>query len=153
MSKKRLARRRRPSPTQGGLLDGIIQCGEHGCPMIRIGDDYVCAFDQINHQVGLRAITDILLGSEADQLPTRLVFEGGKTLPLLCPCCGEAQYLTDADLALDKVAGRILFAMKWIPPQQDAPEGAVCMVFSESAQALVNEAYIDVHWRAATGIQ
>ena len=152
MSKKKPVRRikKEPPPTSG-LLDGLAFCSAHGCPMITVGDFYHCLFEYLDEQIGMRQITDILPG--AGDAPATLVFENGKTLPLLCPHCGEPQHLDDADLFLRVAQGRYLFRMGWLEPQEDAPEGALAMTFSSSSRRLLDEQELVTHWHSAYGLK
>ncbi len=152
MSKKKPVRRNKKArPSTGGLLDGLAVCGDHGCPMITVGDAYYCLFEYVDEQIGLRRITDVRPGG--GDAPATLVFENGKTLPLLCPHCGEPQHLDDADLFLQVAQGMCLFGMAWLDPREDAPDGALALRFSRSSSRLLDEQELATHWHSAYGLK
>jgi hypothetical protein len=106
------------------LLDGLITCGEHHCPMISIGGNYCCVIVYANELLGTQQVMD--------DIPTRLIFANGHTLPLLCPDCGEPLHIEDTDEFLESIAGLYLFALAFVPPSKDAPEGGMEFVFAPS---------------------
>lgn len=112
-----------------GLLDGRVTCGEHQCPMITVGENYCCVIEYTNDLIGAQQVTSVIPG--LDETPTRLVFANGRALPLLCPDCGEPLQIKDGEFA-DGVAGLYLFALAYVPPSGDTPEGGMELVFAPS---------------------
>ncbi len=112
------------------LLDGRVTCGEHQCPMIDIGGEYRCVFEYTNELIGAQQVIDVIpaLGGA----PTKLVFANGYALPLLCPDCSEPLLIEDADEFLEGIAGLYLFALAFVPPSDDAPDGCMEFVFAPS---------------------
>ena len=35
-----------------GLLDGLLQCRDHECPMIAVDDNYVCVLEYVDEEIG-----------------------------------------------------------------------------------------------------
>jgi hypothetical protein len=118
---------------QPGLLDGVLMCGEHNCPMIRIGDDYRCVIGYTDSMLGGETLDDFIPGS-GDEQPITLVFSNGHTLPLLCPCCG-GPYQFKSKKASDKFLKTLtrqrlrLHALAYIPVREDVPHGGLELVF------------------------
>ena len=112
-----------------GLLDGLVHCEEHNCPMIRIGDDYFCVIGYTNACIGMERVTG-LFDPELDGDPARLAFANGYTLPMLCPCCGEPLRIPDV-AEFNRVArGLYLCAVGYDPPG-DEPEALVLVLVPE----------------------
>ncbi len=112
------------------LLDGLVTCGEHNCPMIDIGENYCCVIEYTNDLIGAQQVVDVIPALE--DAPTRLVFANGYALPLLCPDCGEPLQIEDADEFLEGIAGLYLFALAFVPLSEDAPDGCMEFVFAPS---------------------
>ncbi len=83
-----------------------------------------------NELLGTQQVMDVIPG--LDGTPTKLVFANGHTLPLLCPDCGEPLHIEDTDKFLEGIAGLYLFALAYVPPSEDAPEGCMEFVFAPS---------------------
>jgi hypothetical protein len=118
---------------QPGLLDGVLMCGEHNCPMIRIGDDYRCVIEYTDSMLGGETLDDFIPGSGDEQLIT-LVFSNGRTLPLLCACCGgpfRFRRKKDSNKFLKTLTRRRLrlYALAYIPVREDVPHGGLELVF------------------------
>jgi len=115
------------------LLDGLVMCGEHNCPMIGIGEDYCCVIEYTDDLIGAQQVVDVIPG--LDNAPTRLLFANGYSLPLLCPDCGEPFHIEDADEFLDSAVGLYLFALAYVPPSDEMPQGCMEFVFAPSLDA------------------
>lgn len=116
-----------------GLLDGLLRCSEHGCPMIRVGDNYECVIERVDAHLGGKRVKDILPGNR--RTPFALVFEDGHTLPLLCPDCGRSLHVApeNEEQALDEASGLFLVGLAYVAPGED-PEG-LALVFARDPDA------------------
>jgi hypothetical protein len=118
-----------------GLLDGLARCGEHNCPMIRIGDDYCCVIGHTDDCIGMQRVTE-LVTPDSGTGSARLAFANGYILPLLCPCCGESLLITDA-AAFNRIArGLYLCAIGYDPPGEE-PEALVIVLAPEDVLNLL----------------
>jgi hypothetical protein len=119
--------------SRSGLLDGLLRCSEHDCPMIRVGDNYECVIERVDSHVGGKRVKDIVPDSAG--IPFALVFEDAHTLPLLCPHCGRSLHvaLENEENALEEVAGLYLVALAYVEPGED-PEG-LALVFARDPNA------------------
>lgn len=117
----------------GGLLNGLLKCDEHDCPMVRIGDGYECVIERVDTHLGGKRVKDIVPGSQ--RTPVALVFEDGHTLPLLCPDCGDSLHIApeEEDEFLDEAAGLFLVGVAYVEADQD-PE-CLALVFTEDPEA------------------
>jgi hypothetical protein len=107
-----------------GLLDGLLQCRDHECPMIAVEDNYVCVLEYVDTEIGGLRVIDIVDPDDPDE-PVSLVFETGRRLPLLCPCCGGPLNFSDdveAEQFLDDAAGMCLYALGYHPLADEEPE-------------------------------
>jgi hypothetical protein len=128
-----------------GLLDGLIFCQEHGCPMIHIRGSYVCLFKYVDAHLGGQMVRDLVPG--AQDAPAMLVFGDGHSLPLICAHCGKALHLDEPDAALEVIAGQYLVALEYdeeanalvllFSPDPDKGEGEPIAVHLDSARKLV----------------
>ena len=112
-----------------GLLDGLVQCEEHNCPMVRIGEDYCCVIGHTNACIGMERVTG-LVDPESHGGPARLAFANGYSLPLLCPCCGQPLRIPDVAEFNQVVLGLYLCAVGYEPPG-DEPEALVLVLAPE----------------------
>lgn len=106
--------------TNTGLLDGLVRCGYHQCPMIIIDDKYRCAIQYANDALGKQCIANVVPGSETE--PTWLEFDNGRSLPLVCSCCGEPLQIADVELFRQEVIGLHLAAVGYVPPEDEYAE-------------------------------
>jgi hypothetical protein len=83
-----------------------------------------------NDLIGAQQVIDVIPG--LDDAPTRLVFANGYSLPLLCPDCGEPFHIEDADEFLDSAVGLYLFALAYVPPADEIPQGCMEFVLASS---------------------
>lgn len=104
-----------------GLLDGVIRCSKHNCPMLRIGDDYCCVIGYTNDRIGKQQVMELVMPDSEDE-PPRLVFANDYALPLLCPCCGEPLSITDPVTFNDIARGLHLLAVGYDPGEGDIRE-------------------------------
>ena len=113
-----------------GLFEGVLFCGEHNCPMIRVGDDYECVIERVEAHVGGKRVKDLVVPSQRGT-PWAFVFDDGHTLPLLCAGCGHALQIAPADeeLALNQVAGLCLVGVGYVEPIDDTRPGGIVLVF------------------------
>lgn len=128
-----------------GLLDDLIFCGEHDCPMVRIRGSYVCLFEYVDAHVGGQVVQDLVPGTR--DTPATLVFGDGHTLPLLCAHCGQALHIDEPDEALEAIAGQYLVALDYdednnalvlvFAPDPHGGEGETVAVHLDSARRLV----------------
>lgn len=125
-----------------GLLDGLVFCAEHGCPMIRVRGDDVCLFEYVDAHVGGQAVRDLIPGT-AD-VPAMLVFADGHVMPLLCAHCGQGLHVTDADAALEVIAGQYLVALEY-----DEEDKALVLVFSPDPEDREDGEAVPVHLDSA----
>jgi hypothetical protein len=107
--------------TGKALLEGLMQCEIHRCPMIRIEDVYACVVEYADDALGMQGITEVVPGTETE--PTVLEFDNGRSLPLLCVCCGEPLQIEDVDLFREVVIGMHLVAIGYMSPEQGQPDG------------------------------
>lgn len=126
-NKRRSKKSQRPGPHDEpeGILEGMVHCGEHGCPMIYVDGSYVCLFEHVDALIGGQQVVDIIRSSADGEVPLSLVFEGGRVLPLLCPCCGGPILLDDApdmDRILQEATGWYLQALVYHEVEGDQPE-------------------------------
>jgi hypothetical protein len=108
-----------------GMLDGLVWCDEHDCPLIRIGDSYECVVERVDAHLGGKRVQDIVPSSR--KTPLTLVFADGHTLPLLCPDCSGALHITpqDEEQVLEHAAGLYLVGVAYLKQgeaEPDAPE-------------------------------
>jgi hypothetical protein len=103
-----------------GLLDGLAWCAAHQCPMLRVGDDYVCVVEHTNALLGMQRVIDVVPGSQAE--PARLVFDSGRSMPLICDCCGGPFVIADVAAFRQEAVGLHLVAVGYVPPAGDEPE-------------------------------
>lgn len=106
--------------TDKELLDGLARCAVHQCPMIRIGDDHVCVVEYADEMLGMRSVADVTPGTATE--PIVLEFDNGRSLPLLCACCGEPLQIKDADLLREEVVGLRLVAIGTLLAEGDQPD-------------------------------
>ncbi len=104
-----------------GLLDDLLTCGEHNCPMIEIDGSYRCVIEYTDDLIGAQEVRDIVPASGDE--PAELVFANGRILPLICPCCGEPLQYEDADTLLESASGLYLLGLGYVPPGEDELEG------------------------------
>ena len=116
-----------------GLLDGLLRCEEHNCPMIQVGENYECVIERVDAHLGGKRVKDIVPGKR--KTPLTLVFEDGHTLPLLCPDCGGALHVApeDEDQVLDQSAGLYLVGVAYVEPSTE-PEG-IALAFASDPDA------------------
>ena len=97
-----------------GLLNGLLRCQEHNCPMIRIEDNYECVIESVDAHLGGKRVKDIIPGKRGS--PLTLVFEDGHTLPLLCRDCGGALHVAseDEDQVLEQSSGLYLVGVAYV---------------------------------------
>ena len=116
-----------------GLLDGLLRCQEHDCPVIRVGDNYECVIERVDAHLGGKRVKDIVPGKR--KTPLTLVFEDGHTLPLLCPHCGGALHAApeDEDQVLEQSAGLYLVGVAYVEPSAE-PEG-IALAFASDPDA------------------
>ena len=119
--------------SSSGLLDGLLRCSEHDCPMIRVGDNYECVIERVDSHVGGKRVKDIVPDSIG--IPFALVFEDAHTLPLLCSHCGRSLHVApkNEESALEEVAGLYLVALAYVEPGEE-PEG-LALVFARDPAA------------------
>ncbi len=119
--------------SSSGLLDGLLRCSEHDCPMIQVGDNYECVIECVDSHVGGKRVKDIIPDSTG--IPFALVFEDAHTLPLLCPHCGRSLHVApeNEESALKEVAGLYLVGLAYVEPGDD-PEG-LALVFARDPEA------------------
>lgn len=101
-----------------GLLDGLLWCQEHDCPIIQIGDDYACILEYTDELLGQRRVRDIVPGAPPRRrrtgpspAPARLVFDNNLTLPLICADCGGPIHVTEPDAVLALFQGLYLVGL------------------------------------------
>jgi hypothetical protein len=119
-----------------GLLDGMLVCEEHDCPMIRIGDYYECVIEYTDSMLGQGVVTDFIPGGGGQ--PITLVFSNGRTMPVICPCCGGPSRFEDegdGDAFLEILAQQRfrLYALGYVPESEEAPDGGLELVFVPEA--------------------
>ena len=107
-----------------GLLDGLLQCKDHECPMIAVDDNYVCVLEYVDGEIGGLRVLDVVDPDDPDE-PVSLVFETGRRLPLLCSCCGGPLSFSgdaEAEQFLEDAAGLCLYALSYHPLEDEEPE-------------------------------
>lgn len=125
-----------------GLLEDLVFCSEHGCPMIHVRGDYVCLFEYVDTHVGGQAVRDLIPGTL--DAPARLVFSDGHVMPLLCAHCGKGLHFTDVDAALEVIAGQSLVALEY-----DEEDKALVLVFSPDPEDREGGEAVPVHLDSA----
>jgi hypothetical protein len=88
--------------------------------MIRIGDHYRCVVEHADDSLAMQRVTDFVPGSETE--PARLVFDSGRSLPLLCVYCGGPLLIADWQAFRQGTVGLHLVAIGYAPPQGDEPD-------------------------------
>lgn len=128
---RRLSREKRRRSIR--LLDGLLWCGEHGCPMIQIGNRYECVIERVDAHIGGKRVKDIIPDDQG--IPLALIFEDGHTLPLLCPDCGQSLHVSpeNKDQVLNEAAGLYLVGLAYVGPEEE-PQG-LAFVFSRDPNA------------------
>jgi hypothetical protein len=142
-----------------GLLEGFLQCSEHGCPMIQIGNDYVCVFEYVDSCIGNQQVVDVITDIGAGSTETDLlVFENGWQLPLLCPACGgpiqTCDEEGDATAFLEAIVGLYLTALSYLPAEgSESPEG-LALSFAVEPDARPHDDWaIVVHLNSVRGMR
>jgi hypothetical protein len=107
-----------------GLLDDLLMCGEHNCPMIEIDGDYRCVIEHTDDLIGAQQIVDVVPTSGDE--PAELVFANGRKLPLICSCCGLPLQYDDPDQLREVATGLYLVGLRYLPPEEDETE---CLEF------------------------
>ena len=105
-----------------GMLDGVVWCTDHVCPMIRVGDNYECVVERMYAHLGGKRVKDIVPSS--GKTPLTLVFEDGHTLPLLCPDCGGVLHVApeDEEAVLEQAAGLYLIGVAYLKQGEEEPD-------------------------------
>jgi hypothetical protein len=116
-----------------GLLDGILFCHDHECPMIRVGDNYECVIERVDGHLGGKRVKDIV--PPGTKTPLTLVFEDGHTIPLFCPDCGGALHVApqDEDEVLSEISGCYLVGVAYVQAGEE-PEG-LALAFARDPEA------------------
>jgi hypothetical protein len=116
-----------------GLLNGLLRCHEHSCPMLQIGDLYECAIERVDVHLGGKRVKDIIPDNQG--IPFALVFEDGHTLPLLCPDCGRSLHVAteNEERVLNEAAGLFLVGLAYVEPEEE-PNG-LALVFARDPNA------------------
>lgn len=116
-----------------GLLDGLLRCHEHRCPMLQIGDRYECVIERVDAHLGGKQVKDIVPDNQG--VPFTLVFEDGHTLPLLCPDCGRSLHVApeNEERVLNEAAGLYLVGLAYVE-QEEEPSG-LALVFARDPNA------------------
>ncbi len=116
-----------------GSLDGLLRCSEHGCPMLRIGNQYECVIERVNAHLGGKRVKDILPDNHGT--PFALIFDDGHTLPLLCPDCGRSLHVSheNEDQVLNEVTGLYLVGLASVEPEEE--RSGLALVFSRDPNA------------------
>jgi hypothetical protein len=104
------------------VLEGLLRCSEHDCPMIHVGDDYCCLFEYVDERIGGQQLVDVTPG--ADDAPLTLVFGNGRRMPLYCPDCGGPLLAHPGTTreALQSIAGWYLYSLGYAAATDEAPE-------------------------------
>jgi len=122
-----------------GLLEGLLMCEEHHCPMIVVpvqGEThYACVLEYVDSHLGRKRVRAVVRRSIGDDTAVSCVqFEDGHLLPLYCPCCGEPLGVRDRAQFERNIVGTYLLALAYAPAEGQEPECLV-FVFSTDAQA------------------
>ncbi len=125
-----------------GLLPGLVSFSKHGCPKIHVSSDYVCLFEYVDAHVGGQAVRDLIPGTL--NTPATLVFADGHVMPLLCAHCGKGLHVTDADAALEVIAGQSLVALEY-----DKEDKALVLVFAPDPEHREGGEAVPVHLESA----
>lgn len=67
-------------------------CEEDGFPLVEIGGETYCSVEYADGLVGGQKVIGVAESTNTDGV-IELLFSGGWTLPLTCPCCGGALHL------------------------------------------------------------
>lgn len=135
----------------------IAFCDEHKCPLIQIGDEYACVYEYTDDLIGGHKVVDAIPGDMTVDPPVaiNLVFDNGRSLPLLCPCCGEAIVLdpnATGDQLLERVKDTYLVGLGY-----DDEQNGLIMLFSYTPEADPNNSEgvleIVVHFDSIRGIE
>ncbi len=122
------------------LLDGIIQCHEHDCPMIAIEQDgkdyYMCLFEAVDRLIGQQRITRVRVSNGSIR---SIQFENGYQINPLCPCCGKPT-IQGGEALKDKM----LTGMAWETLDYGEDRPALILYFAKTPEAPEAEA-IPVH--------
>lgn len=104
------------------MLEGLLKCGEHDCPMIRVGDYYHCLFEHVDGLIGGQQIKQVLPGD--DDTPLTLVFANRRAMPLYCADCGGPlqAHVDEIEEALAAIAGWYLYSLGYAAPTAEEPE-------------------------------
>jgi hypothetical protein len=113
-----------------GLLDGIAFCATHGCPMIKIGENYRCVIEYVDAALGMQHVIDFVPGSPT--VAARLVFDNGRSFPLICACCGGPFEIADGAAFREGAVGLYLVAVGYVPPEADEPEALELVLAPEA---------------------
>ena len=157
MPRRRYAKRK-------DIATPLIFCDEHKCPMIQIGDEYVCVIEYVDALIGAHKVVDVIPGGLTldPPVPISLIFDNGCSLPLLCPCCGGPITLDPKATGdqLLKIEDRLLEIAKdvyLVGLGYDAEQNGLVLAFSPDPEADLNdsEAVVDivVHFDSIRGIE
>jgi len=149
MSKPRNTKRK-------AIATPILFCNEHKCPMIQVGDDYVCVCEYTSDLIGTHKVVDAVPGNMAADppVPISLIFDNGYSLPLLCPCCGSPIGLdlnVTGEQLLETVKDAYLVGLGY-----NNDQNALIMLFSLDPEAdLYGEDVSDitVHFDSVRGLE
>jgi hypothetical protein len=70
-------------------------CEADGFPLVEIGHDTYCSVEYADGLIGGQRVVGVAQEGEV----VRLLFAGGYSLPLTCPCCGGPLHLKPRSLA------------------------------------------------------
>jgi hypothetical protein len=112
-----------------GLLDGLVMCAAHLCPIFLIGEDYWCVLEYTDEQIGLETVTGIKWEDDCGLL---MSFSNGCLLPLIHPEWGLPYPIETAD-SFYQLRGLRVVALRYIGPEDeiyDFPEGALIVLLA-----------------------
>ena len=108
-----------------GLLDKLLWCSEHNCPMLDVGGDcYACLFDYVYERAGMRRVTDVVNDNDG----ATFIFENGVEMPLICQCCDKEIHATSGAALLKEVNGLRLETLAYAEDSQDGRNYGVLIV-------------------------
>lgn len=133
---------------ESGLLDGVVKCDEHDCPMIAVEqdgkDDYLCLFEAVDRLIGQQRITRVEVSGGFIR---SLQFENGYQISPLCPCCGEPTLQDRGSLN-----NQMLTGMAWETVDDSEHYSALVLFFAETPEATETET-VPIHIESVRSLQ